>query len=244
MKCLLLAALLCTSLMASAEIKKITAAADPWPPFVDPNSKTQGLSLEIIRAAMATQKIEVEMNFVPWARAEADVKAGTTDIPPNTWLTEERLKDLTYSDPYASNEVKFIKRKGDAFEFNGIDSLAGKTVGIVQGYGYGDEFLKSTKFKKDASTDIVTNIKKLNLSRIDLTLDDQIVVSALLQKEDPSLLSKIEFTKNALTVNKLHITTGKKNKNGAEIIAAFNKGLAEIKANGKLAEIFKKYGIN
>jgi len=227
-----------------AETKTITAASDPWPPFMDPNSPTQGLAMEIVRAAFATQGYEVTMEFMPWARAEDKVKEGEIDILPNTWTTDKRKEYLLFSDPYATNDVKFIKRKGDPFEYDGLDSLAGKTVGIVRGYGYPEEFIKSDGFKRDEATESLTNVKKLVVGRIDLTLEDRIVLIDLLKKKEPKFLEEVEFTKNALTSQTLSVTCGLKNPRCHEIIEAFNKGLAEIKANGKFDEIMKKYGLN
>ena len=129
-----------------AQGKALTASADPWPPFVDNNNPTDGLSLEIIRAAFQTQGYTVNMTYTPWARAEADVAKGVIDILPDTWMTEDQAKILVYSDPYAKNALKFIKRKGDPFEYTGIESLKGKEVGIIKDYGYEDTFIKSYIF--------------------------------------------------------------------------------------------------
>ncbi|MBF0227118.1 MAG: transporter substrate-binding domain-containing protein [Desulfobacterales bacterium] len=90
------------------ETKTLVAAADPWPPFIDPQNPKEGLSLEIVRAAFKTQGYEIKMEYVPWARAESGVKNGIYDILPDVWMTEARKKELMYSVPYAKNEVKFI----------------------------------------------------------------------------------------------------------------------------------------
>lgn len=226
-----------------ADSKVITAASDPWPPFVDPDHPKKGISIEIVTAAFATQGYTMEHKITPWARAENDVKTGKTDVLPNTWFTEKRKAYLAYSKPYASNQVKFVKRKGDAFEFNGLESLAGKKVGIMLGYGYRDDFMNSKDFKREAVSDFVINIKKLVGGRIDLTLEDEIVGKNLIAAKDASLLDKIEFTKNALSANELFVTCGLANPRHEEIINAFNKGLEAIRADGTLVKIFKSYGI-
>lgn len=242
---LVLLMLLSSVVHCMGEAKVIVAAADPWPPFIDPEHPKGGLSLEIVRASFATQGYEVKMEIVPWARAEDGVKSGSYDILPNTWLTEKRKSYLLYSEPYAANEVKFVKKAADPFEFNGMASLSGKTVGTVRGYGYGDEFLNATSFKREEAANIMANVKKLVHSdrRIDLTLEDEIVARATIKKEDPGLLSQVAFTKNALSKNSLYVTTGLANPRHKEIIDAFNKGLAAIKASGEYAAILKGYGV-
>lgn len=106
---LILAILLLSATGSLTQNKTIVAAADPWPPFVDPSAPQEGLSLEVVRAAFGTQGYTVKMEYVPWANAENKVKEGKYDILPNIWITEERKAYLHYSDPYASNEVKLIK---------------------------------------------------------------------------------------------------------------------------------------
>jgi polar amino acid transport system substrate-binding protein len=230
------------SVSAMAQAKVLVAAADPYPPFLDNDNPKQGISMELIRAAFATQGYTVKWENVPWARAEAGVKDGIYDFLPDTWMTEARKAYLAYSDPYAVNEVVFIKKKGDSFEFNGLDSLKGKTVGIVKDYGYGDVFMKSALFTREEAVDIITNIRKLTLGRVDLTLEDGIVARATIMKLDPGLLSQIEFTKGSLSSNNLYIAPGLKNPRYQEIIAAFNKGLKAIKADGSYQKILAGYG--
>ena len=141
------------------------------------------------------------------------------------------------------DNVRFIKRKSDPFEFTGLESLNSKLVGTIRGYGYGDAFAASTAFKRENGNDLMTNIKKLLRHRIDLTLEDEIVARSIINTNDPEALKNIEFAKTPLSVNPLYITAGLQNPKAQEIIGSFNKGLEVIKANGTYDKIFKKYGI-
>lgn len=236
---LLLGLLLCPP----AWSEKITAAADPYPPFADPAHPKQGIALQIIRAAYATQGYTVEMSFLPWARALDAVKNGEYDILLNAWWTQERTTFLLYSAPYLKNEIKFIKRKGDPFEYHGLGSLTGKTVGIVRGYGYGDAFLNATNFARPEVSEIQQNLQKLVRGRIDLTLEDEIVARWVIKHDATNLQQQLEFTQNALSIQQLHVTSGLKNPRHKAIIAAFNKGLATITANGTLDKILRENGL-
>ena len=224
--------------------KIIIAAADPWPPFVDPSHPKEGLSLEIIRAAYKTQGYVVKMEYVPWARAERGVNDGRYDILPDTWVTDKRKLSLLFSESYATNRITFIKNIDDPFEYNGIDSLKGKTIGAIRGYGYGNEFLKSKAFKRDDVDSLIPNIKKLFKKRIDLTLEDEIVARVVIANYNPDYLSKIRFTENALSSNTLHIASGLTNPRHKEFITGFNKGLRILKQNGEYEKILSYYGIN
>jgi len=233
-----------STLIGRAEVKKtIIAAADPYIPFVDPGNPGGGVSLEIIRAAMEYQGYEIRYKNVPWKRAVVGVNESTYDILPDGWMSEERKKTQIYSDSYAANELKFIKRKGDPFEFNGIKSLSDKKIGTIIGYSYSKTFDNASNFTKEPVPRIMQNIKKLVYGRIDLTLDDEIMVKAELKKNNPDLINKIEFTKNSISSKPLYISCSKKNPKCKEIINAFNKGLKKIKSDGTYNKILSKYGM-
>jgi polar amino acid transport system substrate-binding protein len=225
----------CICLFSHAE--KITAAGDPWPPFLDPDKANNGIVVEIATAAFATQGYELEMNFVPWARALLGVKNASYDLLLGTWWTEERTSYLYYSDPYLKNSVKFIKKKGDPFEYDGLTSLTGKSVGVVRGYAYSDDFLAAKDFKRPEATELITNIKKLVAGRINLAIEDELVATDIIANKAPELLSQIEFCKVPFSSNALHVTSGLANAKHKKLITAFNKGLQVIKANGEYDKI-------
>jgi len=243
-KMIIISIFLLIILISNFPSKIIVAASDPWPPFVDSENPNDGLSLEIIRAAYATQGYEVKTEYVPWARAETGVKEGFYDIIPNTWLTTKRTEYLYYSQPYLFNNIKFIKLKDDEFEYEDLESLNEKVVGVIRGYGYGDAFLNDENFIRDDANDLITNIRKLLIGRIDLTLEDEIVARIILEREDPTLLDQIEFVKKPLSVQALYITSGYSNPRHIEFIDAFNKGLEIIINNGTYDKILENYGIN
>nr|WP_321502344.1 transporter substrate-binding domain-containing protein [uncultured Dethiosulfovibrio sp.] len=219
----------------------VTAVNDPWPPFTDPEKPSKGLAVEIAEAAMKTQGYRLEMSFMPWARAEEGVKKGTYDFLLCTWMTEERKSVLFYSEPYSENRLAFVKPKGSDFEFRGIDSLKGLSVGVIRDYSYGDDFMNATGFKREVASDFLTNAKKLVAGRIDLTIEDEVVASSSLMGTD--LADKIAFTENALSVESLYVTSGLVNPRHKELIEAFNRGLEEIKKDGTYDLILGHYGL-
>ena len=223
--------------------KTIVAASDPFPPFVDPNNPTGGLTIEVIRAAYKTQGHDVKVEYVPWARAEAGVASGIYDILPNMWFSEARSKSFLFSTSYLNNTIRFVKRKGDPFVFHGIDSLKDKRIGVTRGYAYSDVFKNSKLFVREDANNLLVNLKKLQAKRIDLTLDDEAVVNDTIAKNNPKLFSELELVEGSLSVNPLYVVSGVANPHHKEWIDSFNEGLKVIKQNGTLDAILKKYGI-
>ncbi|MDE1462226.1 substrate-binding periplasmic protein [Spartinivicinus poritis] len=223
---------------------KIVGTGVVWPPFFIQNDSGQGIAVEIVTEALKREGYELEMKFLPWARAVDGVKKGSYDALVGVWWTEKRTKFLSFSDHYLENSIKFIKLKDDDFEYNGLSSLDKKKVGIVRDYGYGDEFLSAKNFNKPIASSIMKNLKKLVAKRIDLTLGDEIVTRALIaNQEDTTLIEKIAFTENALSINKLHFGVGLVKPNHKTIIDKFNSGLKKIKSDGTFNKLMMKYNL-
>jgi len=236
----IMSCLLALLIAMPAAAETLTVAADPWPPFVNEDHEEGGVALAIIREALSRKGYDVELNIMPWARAEDGVRSGDYDILPGTWYTESRAEELIYSEPYATNEVKFIKRADDDFEYTGMDSLAGKTIGIIRDYGYGDEFAAADTFSREASAGLITNIRKLVNGRVDLAIEDELVARFLINGEDPELLDQIEFVDPPYSANDLHLTSGRANSRGEAIVKAFNEGLAAMKKDGTFDAIMSE----
>ncbi|MBJ7313543.1 substrate-binding periplasmic protein [Rugamonas sp. CCM 8940] len=108
----------------------------------------------------------------PWARAERNALAGAGlifGLPP----TPERLRQLRYSAPAASNTLWLVTRSDATFPFAGLADLAGKTVGAVRGYSYGAAFEQARGKAFRVDDDIAsraTRLARLMLRRVDVVL--------------------------------------------------------------------------
>ncbi len=223
-----------------AKADTLAIAADPWPPFIDENHPEGGVSIQIIREALGRHGFDVELNIMPWARAIDGVRSGDFDILPGTWYTESRSEDLMYSEPYVANEIKFIKRAGEAFDYSGLDSLDGEVVAIIRDYGYGDAFYEATNFERDPAPELMTNIRKLVNERVDLAIEDEFVARFIISNEEPELLDQIEFVEPPYSAESLHLTSGYANPRHEEIVEAFNAGLAEMREDGTFDRIMEE----
>ncbi|MGH1486891.1 MAG: transporter substrate-binding domain-containing protein [Cellvibrionaceae bacterium] len=227
MKILLVLLLLVSSFSYGASYK---VAAYSWEPFVDLKRTNGGISIGLLRKVMKSQGHEIELVSAPWSDSLTMLEENKVDILPAVWFTQERTKTMEYSESYAANRLVFIKAKGSDYEYNGIASLYDKKVGIVKGYAYEENFLKEKNIKFSVADSLNENVRKVISGEVELTLDDEIASQVSIE---PSLLEKIEFTKNALNEIPLYITCNKSNPNCKSIIEDFNKGLSVIKSKHK-----------
>lgn len=229
--------LVCCFLVTDLKAEPLRAVADPWPPYVSPTMPDQGLATRIVREALRRQGFELELDFVPWARALRMVRGGEADLLVAAWWTKERAAYLQYSEPYAINDVRFIKRSGDPFEYAGLESLTGKRVGVIRNYGYNDAFYNADNYQRVENVDLLVNIRMLLAGRIDLAVEDKLVATTILTQSAPELLGEIAFSENSLIVKKLQLATSRNHPRHRQIIAAFNAGLASMRADGTLASM-------
>lgn len=225
---------------AGLRAETLTAAADPWPPYVGPKLAGQGLAVQVVRAALKREGYDLEIRFMPWARALRLTKNGSTDLLVAAWWTQERAAYLHFSEPYAQNNLKFIKLKQDPFEFEGFASLAGKRIGVVRDYGYGDAFGQADNFQQVENSDLLHNIRMLMAGRIDLTLEDELVATTILRQQAPEQLTEVAFSHTPLQTKSLYVASGRNNPRHQQIISAFNRGLASLRADGTLARLLSQ----
>ncbi len=109
---------------------------DPWPPYTGETLPGKGIATEIVVTALRRAGYKTHVNFVPWKRALEGTFDGTYDILITTSYNDDRAKTVSYSDPYLSNVVRLIKRKGTAHRFDNIEDIRGLTVGVTEGYIY------------------------------------------------------------------------------------------------------------
>jgi polar amino acid transport system substrate-binding protein len=221
--------------------KTVLAAADAWPPYVDFQEEEGGYCIEIVRAAFASEGYHLVVKEVPWARAVEAVKSGQYDIIPNLWHTKQREAHFIYSQPYGANTIKFVVNKGDAFEYLGLASLRGKSIGIINGARYGQGFEEATHFETHSVTHMSQNIGKLIKGRIDLTLEDELGLITTLKRHNPVWLQQLRIVDKPFSSNPLHVATGRHEGQGKALIDVFNKGLKNIQKSGQLQAIQQSY---
>lgn len=142
---------------------------------LDPNGKVKPLrpwQQQLFEYLEAELGVKFRLRMYPWARAERNARNGAGlvfGLPKNP----DRLRDLHYSEPVASNTLWIVTRSDATFSFESLADLKGKTIGAVHGYGYGEEFEQSRNKLFRVEDDIpsrATRLRRLLLKRVDAVL--------------------------------------------------------------------------
>lgn len=229
---------------AATNEKSITMAGSLWTPFIDQNHPELGVATDLVASIFKRAGYETTPILEPWSRTLEGAAIGVYDMIISAWQTPQREKYFAFSDPYLFNEIKFIRRKGNPFSYTGLNSLAGKTVGIVDGFAYGDEFNNSQVFNRVTRSDVLQNLKLLNQGGIDLTLGDQWVLRYQLANYIPNAIKSTQIIDTPLSRRGLHVAISRANPNHEQIRLDFNSALKAMKVDGSYDKIIEKHKKN
>ena len=226
------------------ETKKIQLAAFDYPPFYsEENDEIYGIAVDLIHELFERMNMETELKMYPLTRALSYLKDGTTDGLMILIKTAEREGYLLYTDPVITVRGLIwsaADRKGGAVNFNRLEDLTSYKIGITRGYSYGQEFdnLLKTLHVDVVNTDY-TNYKKLMAHRIDIFPGNEIVAKSLFKKY-PEFKGKFVHSDNSFIEWSLHMGIGKHSRL-VSMIPAINKILGDLKTEGFIDKIVKKY---
>jgi polar amino acid transport system substrate-binding protein len=240
--------LMSTPFYAYADV--ISIRADAWCPYnCEVNAKKSGYGIEIIKQIFEAAGHTVDYQILNWQRSIEETRTGK--YVAILGARKEDAPDFIFPNEALGLSINsFATLKDSNFRYNGINSLSGHVLGVIQSYSYSDgvdSYIKKNKLDKTridyASGDdaLDKNINKLLANRIDVIVDDSSVLIYKLNQLGAS--SKIKLDKDALDPTKIYLAFSPKNPKAKEYAALFDKGIAELRAAGKLAPILMRYGL-
>ncbi len=243
-----LVALLGFSPSAHADALKIVA--DYWAPYASNAGARPGYLIEIFQEAMNLSGHTVTYEVQPWSRCLEAVKKGEAQAAAGIYQEDAEAKGLTYEKtfPIGKSINRFFVRKGDTWKYSGPASFGAKTLGLIKGYSY-EEIQESSETNK-VTTDWATgedalavNLRKLAAKRIDIVVDDELVVKETAEKE--KVWEKIQGAGKLGKANNVYIAfpPAAVNAKSPGYAKALAENVEKMRKSGSLAKILAKYGI-
>ena len=249
----LLATALSIAALPAAAAQPVRLATLEWEPYIGTKMPDQGYTAALIRAAFAEQGMDVKIEFYPWARALHLARTGAVDGLMPEYFNPSRESEFVYSAAFPGGPLVLYKRDGDAIAFSvdpvkqqdaALRALKSKRFGVVRGYLNTPVFDAASYLIKEEANDDATNLRKLVYGRIDLAVIDRRVAEHLIRTEYPDYAKKIEPMDPALADIPLFIAFSRKSPRMNQALAAFNKGLAAMRADGRIDALYKRYILN
>ncbi len=210
-----------------------------YPPFTEirPDGTVVGFDLDIAFALCAKMHEECTVVTQEWDGLIPALKDKRFDlIIASMSITDERLEDVDFTDPYYTNKINFIGKKGVVLEI-GVDGLKGKRIG-VQEKTVAEEWLR--EHYPDAAVKAYENQQKayadLVAGNLDGVLADMFVNWTWLETPEGK---EFEFKgEPVFDDDKIAIAVRKEDRHLKERL---NRALQEILADGTYKEINAKY---
>lgn len=121
--------------------KIIVGCDSDYPPyeFLDKDGRPSGYNVDLTLAIAEVMGLNVEFRFGAWSEIRNALKTGKVDLLPGLSYSEERTKEVEYSQPHTIvNHAIFARR--DSLPINSLEDLAGKEVTLL-GDGIMHEYL-------------------------------------------------------------------------------------------------------
>ena len=169
---LLLLLALSINLQAS-ECQTIRAnGSSGWEPisYRGADRQLSGMAVEV--ANQVFSQLAVTVNFekeTPWKRQLLQLEKGKLDIMVAAYYNQDRAKKFSYSQPYHIEKIAIFAHRDRAFNFQGLDSLKGKTGLRPLGGTYGNQFddFASKNLDIEEYSDYENGMRRLYKGRVD-----------------------------------------------------------------------------
>ena len=230
-----------TEAPAASGKKWVIASDTVFKPFeyTDASGNFVGIDVDIVAAVAADQGFDYEIKSLGWDAAIAACQAGQADgMIAGASITEERKDNgWLFSDGYyTATQSMTVAADSD---ITGFDGLKGKDVAVktgTQGAAYAETLKDEYGFNLVYFEDSPTMYQAVLGGQCVACFEDTPIMQATI-KDNGLALKCLEDTANAGGDYGFAIF----NADNQELLDMFNKGLANIKANGTYDQILAKY---
>lgn len=207
--------------------------------FLNENQEMDGFDADIAKEIAKGLGVDVEFISQEFSGMIAGLKANKFDmVVSQMTITEDRKKEMLFSDPYITNQVKVIVSEGNT-DILSVNDFPGKQIGV--GLGTNDEtYLRTVlmpevgEFEIRTYDDVITSLKDLDAGRIDATINNMYALKPVIETNG----FKIKAVGDAVKSDQAGIAV---NLGNEAFISEVNRILAEIKEDGTYRDIFVKW---
>lgn len=231
--------------------KNLSLRADEWCPFnCVPKSDKPGYLIEIAEQAFKTEGFSIDYSTLNWSRAILESRNGKYNGIVGAFKSD--APDFVFPNvPLGKVKNCFYTDAKSTWKFDGLKSLKGQRIGLIQDYSYDEEFDKYAETNKENSNliDIVSgdeplsiNIKKVKAGRISALLESQSVLEYYLYDNqlEPLRLAGCFPKSSDKDVYIAFSPAIEESKQFSETLA---QKVQEMRKDGSLAKLLTKYGI-
>lgn len=224
----------CLAGCGTKDDKVLTMATNAeFPPFEYlEGEEIIGADVDIAKAIAEKLGRTLEITNIDFDAALTGAATGKYDVAiAGVTATDDRRQNMGFTNDYYTASQAIIVMSDS--EIKTAADLKGKTVSCQEGTT-GEQYLLDNGYTVQSFKTGAEAISALTAGKVDAVVIDNAVAKALSEKQN----GKTSVLAEALTEEAYAIATKLDND---ELISKINNALAELKEEGKLAEIFEKY---
>lgn len=202
---LLLSVLLPALALADSHILRVVTSDYPPYEYLE-DAEVRGTHTETVRQVLLSMGYLPDIRLLPWARAEASARAGTSDMIYSLTSSQDRERHYYFTAPLSQARDVFFKLEGRDLQWQALDDLAGLRIGLSAAYSYAPEFMKwlaagnARVVQISQESPELTGLRMIARGHIDLFICEESVCSYLIEKHLPEYPELSEVTAMPATV--------------------------------------------
>jgi len=228
---------------AAADAEHLRLVADTWPPFTDQRLPGNGVAVELVTTALSRAGYTSEYREMPWNRAVLGLQQADFDVLVNAWFTEERTEFGYFSQPYLTNRIRLIQRKGADITFTQLSDLYPYRIAALRGYAYSRAFDHDNSLRTVDVSSFRSAAHMVQRGRVALALEDEYVARFQFSHQLKDIADQLEFLPMPLSENGLHILIRLSHGKHAEIARRFDAAIAAMRKDGSYAAIMSRHDL-
>ena len=235
--------------LARARKDGITLGVSQIPPeeIIDEKTKAiSGLDWDVINGVIAWLGIKtLKTEILPWEAQVPSLLSKRTDIMP-IHVNPERTKVLSFTGPAYWYGPVIVTTKGNPLGIKSYDDLKNRKVGSISGSA-ADFYLRRIGVTTTPFKGQLEELQSLNQGRLDAVLEDDITYLEFVKNNPTNQLEPlwaIGVPDSLVNGGGYGMTRYGMRKEDCSLRVAFTGALAEMRANGAISEILRKYGLN
>ena len=213
----------------------VFASSGLYPPFnYTENNKLVGFDVEIGTAIAEEIGMNPKPVTNPWQTIIAALQTDKFDaIIGSMAITDERLKEVNFTDPYYESGAQiFVSKDNDSIK--NADDLKGKTIGVVVSSTFEENAKEYTDDVKTYDSDVTALQDLLVKGRLDAVITDRLVGMYAVNQNN----LKIKQVGEPIYLDQMGVAI---QKDDEELLKKVNEALKSIQENGTYGEISEKY---
>jgi len=217
------------------------AVEDDWYPFAAVhNGRVVGMAVEIVREAYQAVGVEVLFRSMPYARCMRQTELGREVGCFNSLLDSSTRNRFLFGQQPLFHGVIAIYAPADNAQSVSLADLAGKRVGLTNGYTYGTAVETDQKMIKEYARSDLANLRKVVLGRLDYALVYTRVADYLQGAYPYELHGKLQAVGKVIE-NPLYLSFSRTNLRAESAMRQLDQGLSAIRSNGRYAAIATRW---